>query len=120
MPEVSRLCLYPVPFLHCRARRKSGKNARKFDICFYYYCPGAEARLCRGSWMVCTSAQGEKFHSRAASGTDARGRRGRSREAPALSGLIPALCKSHFFQIRYMPAGLLSRNCCKVYSRSYI
>ena len=141
MPEVSRLCLYPIPFLHRRARRMSGKNAGKIDICFYPLlpcqpkqqkkrlvkgvfnrgcCPGAEVRICRGSRMGCTRAQGEKFHLRAASGADAWGRRGRSREAPALFRLIPALCKSHFLQVRYMPAGLLSRYGCKVSSRSYI
>jgi len=60
-----------------------------------------------------------KFHLRAASGADAQGR-GRSREAPALSGLIPALCKSHFFQVRYVPAGLLSRNGCKVSAGFYV
>ena len=51
MPKVSRFCLYPVSFLHRRARRMSGKNAGKFDICFYHHCPGAKQqkkRLVKG------------------------------------------------------------------------
>ena len=54
-----------------------------------------------------------KFHSGAAGGATAR-KQGRSREAPALFQLVPTFCKPHFFQVCYVPAGLLSRNCCKV------
>jgi len=127
------------------ARRMSRKSAGKIDICFYHTAPLTEAakkRLVKGVFnrgkcpgrrfgsaglldgmhrspgRSCRSA--ENFIYELQGGAAAQGRWGRSQEAPARFTLIPALCKSHFFQVRYVPAGLLSRYGCKVYSRSYI
>ena len=60
------------------------------------------------------AAAGRKISFRSCRRSSRPGAQGRSREAPALFQLIPAFCKPHFFQVCYVPAGLLSRNGCKV------
>ncbi len=83
-------------------------------------CPGAEVRICRPAGWDAPEPRAENFIYELQAEQVPRGGGGWSREAPAFFRLIPALCKSHFFQIRYVPAGLLSRYGCKVSAGFYI
>jgi len=64
MPEVFRLCLYPVPFLHRWARRMSGKAAKKRLVKGVFNrgkCPGAEVRICRPAGCAAPEPRAENF-----------------------------------------------------------
>jgi len=49
----------------------SGKNAGKFDICFYHYCPANRSSKKRGwlrAFLIGAAAQGRRFGSAGAAG----------------------------------------------------
>ena len=66
MLEVSRLCIQPCFSAARLARRMSGKNAGKIDICFYHYCPANRSSKKRGwlrAFLIGASVQGRMFGS---------------------------------------------------------
>ncbi len=80
------------PFCTGEPRRMSGKNAGKFDICFYHYCPANRSSKKRGwlrAFLIGIAAQGRRVRICRAAGWAAPVPRAENFIQELQAGLLP-------------------------------